>query len=553
MEELVVDNFAGGGGASVGIEQAIGRPVDLAINHDAEAIAMHKANHPATRHLCESLLDVDPVQATAGRPVGLAWFSPDCSFFSKAAGKRPIREHGKKSRALAWVVIRWMSLVRPRVVILENVEEFADWGPVLRNGKPCPRRRGQTFGQWIGHMQALGYAVEWQELRACDYGAPTIRKRLFVIARRDGLPICWPEPSHGPGRRPYRTAAEIIDWSRACPSIFERRKPLATATLRRIARGVVRYVIEAAEPFLIPVTHGGDARVFPLDEPLRTITCAPRGEFALIAPYLVPRYGEAPGQEPRVRPVTEPTPTIVPSGNGGRLVAAVLTRNNPGNPPRDPRDPLGTVTTSHNRHAIVAAFLAQHNGGAVGRPATAPIATLTSRGTQVQAVTSHLVKLRGTCADGQPVTEPVPTLTAGGQHVGEVRAFLLKYYGTAIGQGATEPLHSATARARFGLVMVAGEPWQIVDIGMRMLTPRELFRAQGLPDSYVLTPLVPRTRWKPAGTLGDDPTAAGTRMVPLTATAQIRMCGNSVPPAFAEALVASNYSAGQVRGREGMA
>lgn len=484
--ELIVDNFAGGGGASIGIEAGAGRPVDIAINHDATALAMHAVNHPATLHLRENLLDVDPVRATGGRPVGLAWFSPDCTHFSKAAGRKPRR---KEIRGLAWVVLRWMSRVRPRVVMLENVEEFQEWGPLDRTGRPCARRKGQTFHQWIGHIRALGYAVEWRQLRACDYGAPTIRKRLFVIARRDSRPIVWPEPTHGTRRRPYRTAAEIIDWSLPCPSIFERKKPLAEATLRRIAHGIQRFVIGSAEPFIVRPGHYSN------------IT------------------GE--GAHFRGQPLDRPLSTVCAQGNDKALIVPTLLRNNPGNPPRDVREALGTVTTADNRHALVAAFLAQHNGGAVGRKAAAPLATVTASAAQVQAVTSHLVKLRGTCRDGQPVTEPVATVTAGGMHLGEVRAFLLKYYNTATGQAATEPLHSATAKARFGVVMVAGEPWQIVDIGMRMLTPRELFRAQGFPESYVIDPVVDGK--------------------PLTKTAQIRLCGNSVAPDVAAALVAANY------------
>jgi DNA (cytosine-5)-methyltransferase 1 len=278
FDEIVVDNFAGGGGASMGIETALGRSVDVAINHNAEAIATHRINHPHTRHITSDVWEVDPAEVAAGRRIGLAWFSPDCTFFSKARGGKPIRDPAKKSRALAWVVIRWAALpadVRPRVVILENVEEFQHWGPLdPGSGKPCPKRKGKTFRSWTGKLRGLGYDVQWKELRACDYGAPTIRKRLFLVARCDGLPIVWPPPEYGDvdcqdadaGRnnsvdrrsrdrrggvchprcsrgidlKPYRTAAECIDWSIPCPSIFERIRPLADNTLKRIARAVHR-------------------------------------------------------------------------------------------------------------------------------------------------------------------------------------------------------------------------------------------------------------------------------------------------------------------------
>ncbi|HEY4136474.1 MAG TPA: DNA cytosine methyltransferase [Alphaproteobacteria bacterium] len=289
-DELIIDNFAGGGGASTGIEMALGRHIDVAINHDAEAVAMHQVNHPHTRHLCQSVWQADPQDVTQNRPVGLAWFSPDCKHFSKAKGGTPVEKH---IRDLAWVVVLWAKRVRPRVIMLENVEEFHGWGPLIEmaDGRtmPCPERKGHTFKKWKGELKKLGYKVEERELRACDYGAPTSRKRLFVIARRDGRPIVWPAPTHGnpkskdpairdavaDGRlRPWRTAAEIIDWSLPCPSIFERKKPLAENTLKRIAKGIQRYVLDAAEPFIVSVAHGdsGGRREYPLDEPLGTVT-----------------------------------------------------------------------------------------------------------------------------------------------------------------------------------------------------------------------------------------------------------------------------------------
>ena len=256
--ELVVDLFAGGGGASTGIEQAIGRHVDVAVNHDREAISLHTANHPQTRHFCSDVFEVDPLTVTEGQPVGLLWASPDCKHFSKAKGGKPV---SKKIRSLAWVVIKWAKAVQPRVICLENVEEFQTWGPLAADGRPCPQRKGQTFAAWVAQLRNLGYAVEWRELRACDYGAPTIRKRLFLIARRDGQPITWPSPTHAQpdakgkvpqGLKPWRTAADCIDWSIPAPSIFNRARPLADATCRRIAKGIVRYVYQAAQPFVAP-------------------------------------------------------------------------------------------------------------------------------------------------------------------------------------------------------------------------------------------------------------------------------------------------------------
>lgn len=297
--ELVVDLFAGGGGASTGIEQALGRHVDIAVNHDPEAVSLHQANHPQTRHFVSDVFEVDPLAVTEGRPVGLLWASPDCKHFSKAKGGKPV---SKKIRGLAWVVVKWAKLARPRIICLENVEEFQTWGPLAEDGRPCPERKGKTFQHWVAQLRNLGYAVEWRELRACDYGAPTIRKRLFLVARRDGQPIAWPTPTHGAGRKPYLTAASCIDWSLPCPSIFERERPLAEATLRRIAHGIKRYVLEAAEPFIVRIGHtghGDSGKARGIGEPLSTITS--KAEHLLASPTLVQTgYGERPGQAPRV-------------------------------------------------------------------------------------------------------------------------------------------------------------------------------------------------------------------------------------------------------------
>lgn len=515
-DELVVDNFAGGGGASMGIEAAIGRPIDLAINHDPEALAMHKGNHPATRHLCENLMDVDLIVATGGRPVGLAWFSPDCKHFSKAKGGRPVE---KNIRGLAWVVLRWAAKVKPRVIILENVEEFKTWGP-LRKGRPCKARKGETFQLWVDQLRSLGYQVEWKELKACDYGAPTIRKRLFLVARCDGEPIVWPEPTHGPGLIPYRTAAECIDWSIPCSSIFERKRPLVENTMRRIAKGIRRYVIEAEEPFIVRIDHQSSPNACdPVTEPLTTTTS--KGRHCLVVPFVTPYYGPKSPRENRERSVNGPLPTQTTENRFG-LVAAFLAKHFGGVVGTEVSNPAPTILSRGSQTQLVTAFISRQFGQSVGHGADEPLGTITGNGFGKSAlVTSNLIKLRGSCKDGQPVDQPAPTITAGGNHIAEVRAFLIKYYGTAVGQSLSDPLHSTTSKARFGLVIIRGEVWQIIDIGMRMLSPRELFLAQGFPGSYII-----------------NPTFNGK---PLTKTAQIKMCGNSVSPLPAEAVVKANF------------
>jgi len=379
-DDLIVDNFAGGGGASVGIEQALGRSPDIAVNHDPEAIAMHAENHPATRHFCASVFDIDPVEATQGRRVGLAWFSPDCTYFSKARGGRPFRDRdrARRRRGLAWVVVRWAKAVRPRVICLENVEEFEDWGPLDESGKPCPRRRGLTFRRWLKQLQGCGYHVEWRQLRACDYGAPTTRKRLFLIARCDGEPIVWPEPTHGPGLEPHRPAADCIEWQHPCPSIFLSKAeaprlrvqaPLAEKTMRRIARGVFKFVIDAAEPFIVPVAQ------------------------AMVSPTLIQTsYGERKGQAPRVPGLHKPLGTVVAGGIKHSLVMAYLAKHYGGNEATGSGlgGPFHTITSrdSHalvaveagrHRHAEVRAFLTKWYGTGVGASLREPAHTVTTR------------------------------------------------------------------------------------------------------------------------------------------------------------------------------
>lgn len=429
MRELIIDSFAGGGGASTGIEQALGRYVDIAINHDEAAILMHKTNHPHTKHYCENIWEVDPKEATKGQKVGLMWASPDCKHFSKAKGGKPV---DKNIRGLAWVVVKWAKAVKPRVIILENVEEFKTWGPLIDN-RPDPERKGETFGQFVKALKRFGYKVDWRELRACDYGAPTIRKRFFLIARNDGKPIRWPKPTHGDPDslevhagllKPWRTAAECIDWTIPCPSIFTRNKPLAEKTTARIARGIQKFVIDNPNPYI-------------LDNQAHFIT-------------QYHSYGnEVRGQE--------------------------MDR------------PLMTQDTS-NRYGLV---------------------------------TSHLIKFKGDNI-GQRANEPIQTITAGGMHFGEVRTFLMSYYGSEndIGQRLDEPLRTITAKDRFGVVTVQGQNYQIVDIGMRMLQPHELFKAQGFPDDYII-----------------DRDYTGKA---YPKTQQVARCGNSVCPPIAKALVEAN-------------
>jgi DNA (cytosine-5)-methyltransferase 1 len=494
--ELVVDNFAGGGGASTGIEAAIGRPVDIAINHSPEAIAMHRANHPETRHFCEDIWEVDPRAACGSRPVGLLWASPDCTHFSRAKGGQP-RSQG--IRGLAWVVVRWAEAVRPRVICVENVPEFKTWGPLGDDGRPDVARLGETFREWFGAMTALGYQGEVRSIVAADHGTPTTRERLFVIFRCDGRPIVWPAATHGKGRaESWRPASEIIDWTLPCPSIFERSKPLAEATQRRIAAGLRRFVLESGSPFIVPVTHqGGPGRVYSLADPLRTVTAANRGELSLVAPTLIQTgYGERKGQAPRAL---------------------------------DLGKPLGTVVAGGGRHALCAAFLAKHYGGVTGHGVQQTLGTVTTVDHHSLVTASFVSKFYGT-STGVSVSEPLPTVTTGGGrgggHLAEVRAFLLAYYGAGGRDDSAQqlglPLHTVTTRARFGLVMIHGQAYEIADIGMRMLSPRELFRAQGFPDTYEIAPLF-----------------AGK---PLSKTAQIEKAGNSVCPPVARALVAANAS-----------
>ncbi|SHK36968.1 DNA cytosine methyltransferase [Halomonas caseinilytica] len=519
--EINVDLFAGGGGASTGLEMGLDRPVHIAINHDPDAISMHKANHPGAEHYLSDVYEVDPVAACRGRPVGWLHASPDCTHHSQARGGQPRK---RAIRSLSWVVHKWAGTVRPRIISLENVEQILQWSPLVakrckktgrvvtidqvtcpRTGRkvnrvaepgeqvpiekqylvPDRRRRGHNWRHFVDGLRRLGYAVQWRTMAACNYGAPTTRERLYLVARCDGLPIAWEKPSHAKrpkrGQKRCRQAAECIDWSIPSRSIFDRPRPLADNTLRRIAKGIQRFVLDSGDPFIVPIAnYGGTAdAVHAIDEPLRTVTAWPKGgAFALASATLVQTgYGERPGQSPRAL---------------------------------DIRQPLGTVVAGGGKHALVTAFMAQMNGGfydGAGRDAREPLSTITGRGTQQQLVTANLAS----------------SLTPD-QETGALRvaAFLINYYGKGQPRDLREPLDTITTRDRLALVTVTiqGTPYVIVDIALRMLKPRELYRAQGFPDSYIID-------------RGHD----GRR---FTLTAQTRMCGNSVSPLPMAAIARAN-------------
>lgn len=526
MKELFVDNFAGGGGASTGIEMAIGRSVDIAINHDPDAIAMHKANHPHTKHYCEDVRQVDPVEACEGNPVALAWFSPDCKHFSRAKGGKPV---DKNIRGLAWVAVKWALAVRPRILMLENVPEIRTWCPLGADNKPIKERTGETFRGFILALstglpewhpaykemcealsiepdseeakrlqKGLGYKVQYRMLKSCDYGAPTTRTRFYLIARCDGKPIVWAEPTHAPRdseavergiRLPYRTAADCIDWTIPAKSIFERDKPLAENTMRRIARGIQKFVIDNPKPFIVPIGYGerkGQApRVNGIDEPLGTVVSS--SKHYLVAPSLIQYHSETSKDEVRVQELDEP---------------------------------LMTVDTAP-RYALSVAHIMKNYGGGykdAGSAADAPLGTVTGIDHN-SLVTAHIMTMRKNM-DGQPVDEPLSTVSCSGAHHVEVEAFLVKYFSTGAAKSINEPLDTITAKDRFALVTIHGEEYIITDIKMRMLQPRELFNAQGFPEDYII-----------------DHDADGH---PYPKTKQVARCGNAVTPQVPAALVKAN-------------
>jgi DNA (cytosine-5)-methyltransferase 1 len=458
---------------------------------------MHKVNHPSTEHYLESVWEVDPIKAVRGREVALCWFSPDCKHFSKAKGKTPVNNN---IRGLAWVAVKWAAKVKPRVIMLENVEEFKTWGPLMKDkdGKlyPDPNKKGQTFNSFKNALKTLGYKVEHRELKACDYGAPTIRKRFFLIARSDGQPIVWPKATHGDPKslevksgklKPWRTAAEIIDWSIPCPSIFDRKKDLSENTLKRIARGLQKFVVNSANPYIVRIGQtgfGGDKLQYELNKPLTTITT--KAEHLLVTPFLTSYHSETQPGEVRGLSLDNPIHTLDTSNRFG-LVTAFISEYYGGfykGAGSDLDNPVATITTKE-RHALVTAFVAQ----------------------QYKSSTGHIME------------QPLGAITTVNK-ASLVTAFLLKYYGSDIGQDVDIPLHTVTTKDRFGLVTIKGQDYQIVDIGMRMLQPHELFKAQGFPDDYII-----------------DHDYTGK---PYPKTAQVARCGNAVPPPFAEALVRAN-------------
>jgi DNA (cytosine-5)-methyltransferase 1 len=501
---LIVDLFAGGGGASVALAKVFGEP-DVAVNHDKTALAVHRRNHPTTLHLESDVFEVDPITATGGRRVFVLWASPDCTHFSIAKGNVP---RSQNIRSLAWVVVEWARKVAPQIIFLENVREFTTWGPLGKRGRPLKAKMGTEFKRWKKALEALGYAVDHRVLDASDYGAPTRRKRLFLVARRDGQAIAWPEPTHGdaPGLLPYRAAAECIDWSKPCPSIFGRKKPLCENTMMRIAEGIRRFVIDNPRPFIVKSNHGGkgrrEFRGQTLDEPLTTITSARRGH-ALVAPTLVQTgYGERPGQRPRCMSIEQPIGTIVSGGTGGAGL----------------------------KHGLVSAFVARHfgdpkrvagGGKVIGSSLEEPLRTVTARDHH-SLVAASLVKLRGSVADHpgcSDVEEPMPTVSAQGNHLAEVRAFLVAYYGAEKdGQDLGDPMRTIRGAACFGLVVVEGVEYEIVDIGFRMIMPDELILAQ----------------------FGDYAEGYDIFTDAKTLKAQTKIIGNSVSPPPAIALLSAN-------------
>ncbi|WP_343593424.1 DNA cytosine methyltransferase [Paracidovorax wautersii] len=656
--ELIIDNFAGGGGTSTGLESAFGRPVDIAINHDPEALAMHALNHPHTQHLCESVWDVDPIEVTRNQPVALVWLSPDCKHFSKAKGGTPVAKH---IRGLAWVGMRWAALCKPRVLMLENVEEFQTWGPLLVGAdglaRPDPARKGKTFQSFVRQLRGHGYTVDWRELRACDHGAPTIRKRLFLIARRDGLPITWPAQTHAEptDRRvlagqlaPHRTAAECIDFDLPAESVFGRKRPLVDNTMRRVAKGLMRHVLSSASPFIVGVggrmgqsparsvhspaqtiTAKADSCVaqpvlapYPplmaahitkfntgsvgsrVDDPLPTITAGgtPKRpstgiQMGMVGAHLVTvGYGERAGQEPRTQAIEQPLGTAVAGGIKQAVVQGhlVLT-NTTGHPGAGPAEPLRTVTTG-GHHALVAAHLVDmgHGEGRCGtkrfshgiRSIEAPLNTVTASGATSALVAACLEQANGGFyeGDGRAADAPMSTITAAGSNQRVINAYLVKYYGMGENHHSVHaPTSTITSKDRLGLVQTvqmpaaalapehaerarlcaallhehlpgeftqpadmvlmqhAGQWWVLVDITLRMLKPRELYRAQGFPAGYLFEEIPDPALLFHAGQQATSTPLAVPR-IPLSTTAQVRMCGNSVSPPVAEALVRANFA-----------
>lgn len=669
VRELIIDSFAGGGGASTGIEMALGRSPDIAVNHDRLALAMHRANHPQTRHMLQDVATVDAVGMCAGQPIGMLWMSPDCTDHSKAKGAAPRRDGDRTTRGIGWAIFGWVKALpkwqMPRVIFLENVEEYVHWGPLLANGKRCPDRKGETFKAFVEAWRALGYSkIEWQERRAWWSGSATIRKRLFMIMRRDGEPIVWPERRYGDpsdkadapliasgALQRWPIVADCIDFSLPIPSIFDTsaeikaklglvaKRPLADNTEARIAKGVKKRVLDR-RPFIVKVNHTeqGRARDRSIDEPLATMTAkrddaivmpfvtyaqqgggnrdadapahtftaspkdqnaivAPifvgcggragqsepragdeptltqtaKADLCVVAPYLVPRYGERAGQEPRNLAVDQPGPTLVPTGNEGSLVAVTLCREFGRSIGSGADEPVGTITAGGGGKAsvVAASFMAQHSAGThPGQPSKSieePISTLTVRGTQQNVVAVSMLTMRGSERRTAAADEPARMDSTSGQHHALVGVpFMTAYYGSdEVGASVEAPGRTDTAKARFGLVealagippfsveheakarMVAellrrhgcwdggefvtkeidGLPIVLADLCLRMLTPRERYNANGFPPSYII----------------DHGIDADGSAIRFTLEQQGHMCGNAVCPSEARELVAANF------------
>ncbi|HEN8706762.1 TPA: DNA cytosine methyltransferase [Pseudomonas putida] len=568
-DEIVVDFFCGGGGAGTGLEMGLGRPVTVAKNHSPAAISMHTANHPAARHFTTDVFEGDPDEECQGRPVGWFHMSPDCTHHSQAAGGQPRK---REIRNLSWIGLKWAGKKRPRVISLENVKQILQWGPLMAKrdkatGRvmkldgtvaaigervpvqqqflvPDPKRRGITWRRFVHLLEGMGYQVEWRIIKACDFGAPTSRERLFMIARCDEQPIVWPEPTHAKhpakGQQKWRTAADCIDWSVPSKSIFGRKKELAAATLRRVAKGMKKFVLDNPQPFIVPIANWSGELAQSAHEPLRTVTSWPRGgSFAMASPVVLPATHQG---ADRVNNPADPLPTVT-AANRGELMMASPVMIGAGGPvyagkPAPADHPMGTLMTQNHR-ALVTAFIEQANGGFNTTPAKGadePLTTVTNTGSQQRLVTASLATLRRNCV-GRPVDDLVPTMTAGAEHHAlveyklspeheegalRVAAFLISYYGTENISACDSPAPTVTTKDRLGLVtvFVKGTPYVIVDICLRMLQPHELYRAQGFPASYII-----------------DKGADGK---PFTKTEQVHMCGNSVSPPPMAALARAN-------------
>jgi DNA (cytosine-5)-methyltransferase 1 len=599
MRGIIVDSFAGGGGTSSGLEEA-GLVVDYAINHDADAIAMYKINHPGTFVYNENIWEVDPREVAKGRPVHLAWFSPDCKHHSRARGGKP-RE--KNIRSLAWVTARWAATVHPEVIILENVVEFQEWGPLTKDGQPDPKQKGRTFNTFVNALKKQGYKVEFRELIACDYGAPTIRKRFFMIARCDGKPIVWPKPTHGDPDsmdvrcgilKPWRTAAECIDWSIKCPSIFSRKKALADNTQRRIAKGLDKFALKNPKPYIVQVNHGGDAfRGQKINEPMPTVTAkhgfgivAPtlaqigqtgggdrlhgiedplstivsKQEHMLAAPTLIQYHGEKSDAECRGQSIKEPIMTLDTSNRYG-LAAAYISKYFGGfydGAGSDIEDPMHTVT-SVDHNALVTAYISRQFGQSIGSKADAPLGTITAGGMgKSQVIAGHLVKLKGDNI-GQAATDPLQTITAGGLHFGEVNSFLTTHYGSEkdIGQETDQPLRTVVSKDRFGLISVKVKTAGDLGNWPKIRDLLNKYCGYSLSDNEILLLLIngiyyfiydlgmrmlgPRELYNAQGFSPDyiiDFLKPNGK--PYSKAAQVARCGNAVPPPFAKALAQAN-------------